>query len=32
MVDRVHEAMTDVVFGKTYFAIEETGLGYPTIG
>lgn len=31
LVDRVHSAMTDVVFGKTYFAIEETGLGYPTV-
>ena len=31
MVGKLHEVMTDVVFGKTYFAIEETGLGYVTV-
>ncbi|HEY0467206.1 MAG TPA: hypothetical protein VGC79_23560, partial [Polyangiaceae bacterium] len=31
LVSKLHEAMTDVVFGKTYFAIEETGLGYVAV-
>lgn len=31
LVKRVQRVMTDVVFGKTYFSLEETGLGYVTV-
>jgi DEAD/DEAH box helicase domain-containing protein len=31
MVSKLHEVMTDVIFGKTYFSIEETGLGYVAV-
>ena len=31
LVNRFLERTTDVVFGKTYFALEETGLGYVTV-
>ncbi|MDF3071057.1 MAG: hypothetical protein K0R38_6658 [Polyangiaceae bacterium] len=31
LVSKLHEAMTDVVFGKTYFSIEETGMGYVSV-
>lgn len=31
LVSRLHAVMTDVLFGKTYFSLEETGLGYVAI-
>ncbi|WP_225409266.1 DEAD/DEAH box helicase [Stigmatella hybrida] len=31
LVTSVHRVMTDVVFSKTYFSIEESGLGYVTV-
>jgi ATP-dependent helicase YprA (DUF1998 family) len=31
LVTEVHRVMTDVVFSKTYFSFEESGLGYVTV-
>ncbi|WP_141594243.1 DEAD/DEAH box helicase [Myxococcus sp. AB056] len=31
LVTAVHRIMTDVVFSKTYFSLEESGLGYVTV-
>lgn len=31
LVKRVYEALVDVVFSKTYFSFEESGLGYVTV-
>ncbi|RKG75589.1 DEAD/DEAH box helicase [Corallococcus terminator] len=31
LVTEVHRVMTDVVFSKTYFSLEESGLGYATV-
>lgn len=32
LVQRVHAVMSDVIFSKTYFSLEEAGLGFPTVG
>ncbi|MDI1480407.1 DEAD/DEAH box helicase [Polyangium sp. y55x31] len=31
LVREVHRVMTDVIFSKTYFSLEESGLGYVTV-
>ncbi|WP_426746277.1 DEAD/DEAH box helicase [Myxococcus faecalis] len=31
LVQSVYESLVDVVFSKTYFSFEESGLGYPTV-
>jgi DEAD/DEAH box helicase domain-containing protein len=31
LVQNVHESLVDVIFSKTYFSFEESGLGFPTI-
>ena len=31
LISELHKAMTDVVFGKTYFSLEESGQGYVSI-
>jgi DEAD/DEAH box helicase domain-containing protein len=31
IVRKMHLLMSDVIFSKTYFALEETGLGYPCV-
>jgi hypothetical protein len=31
LVQNVHESLVDVVFSKTYFSLEESGLGYPCV-
>ena len=31
LVDQAQDLITDVIFNKTYFSLEETGLGYPCI-
>lgn len=31
LVGEVHRVMTDVIFSKTYFSLEESGLGYVTV-
>jgi len=32
LVGDMHRLVTGVIFSKTYFALEETGLAYPTVG
>lgn len=32
LVRRTQRIMSDVVFSKTYFSLEEAGIGYPTVG
>jgi DEAD/DEAH box helicase domain-containing protein len=31
MVEQLSRSLTDVIFSKTYFALEESGLGYPVL-
>ncbi len=31
LVQNVHESLVDVIFSKTYFSFEESGLGFPTV-
>src|SRR5262249_13516766 len=32
LVDDAQDLITDVIFNKTYFSLEETGLGYACVG
>ena len=31
LVKEVHESLVDVIFSRTYFSLEESGLGYVTV-
>lgn len=31
LVNEVHESLVDVIFSRTYFSLEESGLGYVTV-
>src|SRR5262249_54996535 len=31
LVEKAHRLISEIIFNKTYFSLEETGLGYPCI-